>query len=275
MPEELLRLARDVKGFMPEDEGRCSTGGPSSSSRAARSSRSGATAASPRSSSVPPPARSAGRCSPSTTTVAARRTRPAGSTTTRASSTRDRPDGHAAPLPPDARRRRAGGRTWSPSSGDSATVARHWRTPLSLLFIDGGHGRRARPRGLRRLGAWVQPGGLLVDPRRVPRPGRRRAAAVRASTCGRCDGGLRARSTSLGSMRVLRRVSGEPERSRASAEAQPHSRPIAASGRAEAAAAHDARARGREREGVDGEDHRRGRVGRCCSSGQCARSGKT
>src|SRR3954453_22455766 len=24
--------------------------------------------------------------------------------------------------------------------GDSATVAPHWRTPLSLLFIDGGHG---------------------------------------------------------------------------------------------------------------------------------------
>lgn len=26
--------------------------------------------------------------------------------------------------------------------GDSATIARHWSTPLSLLFIDGGHGEK-------------------------------------------------------------------------------------------------------------------------------------
>ena len=30
--------------------------------------------------------------------------------------------------------------------GESATVAAHWRTPLSLLFIDGGHGERAGAR---------------------------------------------------------------------------------------------------------------------------------
>jgi len=46
--------------------------------------------------------------------------------------------------------------------GDGPMVARHWATPLSLLFIDGGHG--AEPARLDYEG-WtpsISPGGLLV-----------------------------------------------------------------------------------------------------------------
>ncbi|RLV49462.1 class I SAM-dependent methyltransferase [Nocardioides mangrovicus] len=46
--------------------------------------------------------------------------------------------------------------------GRSTTVSRHWRTPLSLLFIDGGHAEvhaRADYDGFAR---WLEPGGLLV-----------------------------------------------------------------------------------------------------------------
>ena len=37
--------------------------------------------------------------------------------------------------------------------GRSETVSRWWRTPLSLLFIDGGHGVEPAPRRLPRLAA--------------------------------------------------------------------------------------------------------------------------
>lgn len=45
--------------------------------------------------------------------------------------------------------------------GESATVARHWRTPLGFLFIDGGHGIEV----VRADAAWLQrvaPGGLVA-----------------------------------------------------------------------------------------------------------------
>jgi predicted O-methyltransferase YrrM len=46
--------------------------------------------------------------------------------------------------------------------GDSPTVGRHWRTPLSLLFIDGGHGTEPAHRDFETWTPWVEPGGLLV-----------------------------------------------------------------------------------------------------------------
>jgi predicted O-methyltransferase YrrM len=46
--------------------------------------------------------------------------------------------------------------------GHSATVARWWRTPLSLLFIDGGHGVEPARDDYRGWTPWVAPGGLLV-----------------------------------------------------------------------------------------------------------------
>lgn len=44
----------------------------------------------------------------------------------------------------------------------SASAARHWRTPLALVFIDGGHSREAALTDYRCWAGQVQPGGLLA-----------------------------------------------------------------------------------------------------------------
>ena len=46
--------------------------------------------------------------------------------------------------------------------GGSATVAAHWRTPLSLLFIDGGHGEEPARADYRGWAHWVTAGGYLA-----------------------------------------------------------------------------------------------------------------
>jgi len=46
--------------------------------------------------------------------------------------------------------------------GQSATVARHWRTPLALLFIDGGHGEEPAHTDYEGWAPWVRRGGLLL-----------------------------------------------------------------------------------------------------------------
>ena len=46
--------------------------------------------------------------------------------------------------------------------GDSATVARHWSTPLALLFIDGGHGSEPAHRDYDSWVPRVALGGLLA-----------------------------------------------------------------------------------------------------------------
>ncbi|KQY60740.1 hypothetical protein ASD11_09665 [Aeromicrobium sp. Root495] len=46
--------------------------------------------------------------------------------------------------------------------GASTTVARHWRTPLSMLFIDGGHGVEPARDDYASWTPWVMPGGMLV-----------------------------------------------------------------------------------------------------------------
>lgn len=47
-------------------------------------------------------------------------------------------------------------------AGASVTVARHWQTPLSLLFIDGGHGADVAWADYRAWVPRVVPGGLLA-----------------------------------------------------------------------------------------------------------------
>lgn len=49
-----------------------------------------------------------------------------------------------------------------PIVGDSVTVARHWTTPLSLLFIDGGHGVEPASNDYKWWMPHVASGGLLV-----------------------------------------------------------------------------------------------------------------
>ena len=92
-------------------------------------------------------------CSPSTTTGARRRTSRAGSTTTPTLvDPAAGPRGHPAALP--AHHRGAGLEDVVVAVvGRSATVAAHWRTPLALLFIDGGHAEEARAGRLRGLRA--------------------------------------------------------------------------------------------------------------------------
>jgi predicted O-methyltransferase YrrM len=46
--------------------------------------------------------------------------------------------------------------------GRSTTVARHWRTPVALLFIDGGHAEVHAQADYTGFAHWVQPGGVLV-----------------------------------------------------------------------------------------------------------------
>src|SRR3984885_14115093 len=46
--------------------------------------------------------------------------------------------------------------------GRSADVARLWRTPLGLVFIDGGHTERAAMTDYQGWAPWVAPGGALA-----------------------------------------------------------------------------------------------------------------
>jgi len=49
-----------------------------------------------------------------------------------------------------------------PVVASSAQAARHWLTPLSLVFIDGGHSREAALCDYRSWAAHVRPGGVLA-----------------------------------------------------------------------------------------------------------------
>ncbi|HTW14926.1 MAG TPA: class I SAM-dependent methyltransferase [Nocardioides sp.] len=91
--------------------------------------------------------------------------------------------------------------------GKSTTISAHWRTPLSLLFIDGGHAEEHAQADYAGWAPWVMPGGLLVihdvfaDPAEGGQPPYHVYLRALASDCFE---DVRA----LGSMRVLRRTSG-------------------------------------------------------------------
>ncbi len=93
--------------------------------------------------------------------------------------------------------------------GRSTTVSAHWRTPLSLLFIDGGHAEVHAQNDYTGWAPWVMPGGLLVihdvfpDPADGGQPPYH--VFLRALA-----GGSFTEVEALGSMRVLRRTQGAP-----------------------------------------------------------------
>ncbi|MGC4111799.1 MAG: class I SAM-dependent methyltransferase [Nocardioides sp.] len=91
--------------------------------------------------------------------------------------------------------------------GESSTVAAHWRTPLSLLFIDGGHGDAPAHADYAGWAPWVRPGGLLAIHDVFPDPadGGRPPYEVYLRALG---SGAFADHDAIGSLRVLRRVSG-------------------------------------------------------------------
>jgi len=91
--------------------------------------------------------------------------------------------------------------------GDSATVAAHWRTPLSLLFIDGGHGEAPAHADYDGWARWVQAEGLLCIHDVFPDPadgGRPPYDVYLRALASGCFSEVEA----VGSLRVLRRVSG-------------------------------------------------------------------
>ncbi len=92
--------------------------------------------------------------------------------------------------------------------GQSTTVSAHWRTPLSLLFIDGGHAEVHAQNDYSGWAHHLAPQGLLVihdvfadpaDGGQAPYHVYQRALASGAFT----------EEEALGSLRVLRRTSGE------------------------------------------------------------------
>lgn len=92
--------------------------------------------------------------------------------------------------------------------GRNTTVAAHWRTPLSLLFIDGGHTDEHASNDYLGFGRWVARGGTLVvhDVFADPADGGQAPYRVYRRAV---EGGDFAEVAALGSMRVLTRVRGD------------------------------------------------------------------
>ncbi len=92
--------------------------------------------------------------------------------------------------------------------GRSTTVSRLWRTPLSLLFIDGGHTDEHATNDYEGWGRWVSAGGLLVVHDVFPDPADGGQAPYRVYRRA-VENGDFVETAALGSMRVLTRVRGE------------------------------------------------------------------
>lgn len=93
--------------------------------------------------------------------------------------------------------------------GGSAQVAAMWRTPLALLFIDGGHSMAAAQDDYDGWAPWVQVGGALLIHDVFPDPadgGRPPYEIYRQAL----DTGQFVEKAVTGSLRVLERVGGEP-----------------------------------------------------------------
>ena len=91
--------------------------------------------------------------------------------------------------------------------GRSTTVSAHWRTPLSLVFVDGGHTDEHAGNDYTGWGRWVRHGGTLVVHDVFPDPADGGQAPYRVYLRALASGFAEARA--LGSMRVLTRVAGE------------------------------------------------------------------
>jgi predicted O-methyltransferase YrrM len=90
--------------------------------------------------------------------------------------------------------------------GRSATVSRWWRTPLSLLFIDGGHGEQPARDDYQGWTPHVMPGGLLVIHDVFPDPADGGRPPYEQIYLPALDSGAFTEVEALGSMRVLQRV---------------------------------------------------------------------
>lgn len=91
--------------------------------------------------------------------------------------------------------------------GKSAVVARAWRTPLQLLFIDGGHSEAAAHEDFDGWARWVTVGGALLIHDVFPDP-RDGGQAPYQIYCRAMQSSEFREVSCLGSLRVLQRVSG-------------------------------------------------------------------
>lgn len=93
--------------------------------------------------------------------------------------------------------------------GRSPVVARAWRTPLELLFIDGGHSEAAATQDFQGWARWVAPDGALVihDVFPDPKDGGRPPYLI---YCRALESGQFREVSATGSLRVLERVGGQP-----------------------------------------------------------------
>lgn len=93
--------------------------------------------------------------------------------------------------------------------GRSPVVARGWRTPLRLLFIDGGHTEEAAQRDFDGWARWVEPGGALIihDVFPDPRDGGQAPFHIYRRAL---DTGQFREVAAVASMRVLERIAGAP-----------------------------------------------------------------
>jgi MMP 1-O-methyltransferase len=91
--------------------------------------------------------------------------------------------------------------------GRSAVVARNWRTPLQMLFIDGGHTDEAARRDFDGWVRWVAEGGVLIihDVFEDPRDGGQAPYRIYRRAV---ESGVFHEVSASWSLRVLQRVSG-------------------------------------------------------------------
>lgn len=92
--------------------------------------------------------------------------------------------------------------------GQSRTVAAHWRTPLALLFIDGGHSEEHAQNDYTGWARWIMGGGLLVIHDVFPDPADGGQPPYHVFQRALASGSF-AEVEAFGSMRVLERVSGD------------------------------------------------------------------
>ena len=94
--------------------------------------------------------------------------------------------------------------------GHSTSVARWWRTPLSLLFIDGGHGEKPARDDFEQWTPWVAPGGLLIIHDVFPNPDDGGRPPYEQIYLPALESGEFVEIEALGSVRVLERVGAGP-----------------------------------------------------------------
>ena len=93
--------------------------------------------------------------------------------------------------------------------GRSETVSRWWRTPLALLFIDGGHGVEPARADFRGWAHWVMTSGVLVIHDVFPDPVDGGRPPYEDIYLPALASGAFTEVEAVGSMRVLRRTTGE------------------------------------------------------------------